>query len=87
MIRRLKKALKKLFQKELITKEQYEYNDYDLLTKIIKKRDASKKRLNNLKKTNLAMDVFYEVLEDNSLTETYTEKEISKIYENIIDED
>lgn len=78
-----KKILKKLFKRKYIDKKTKDESDYDLLNKILKKREDNKQRLRMLRHKHLELDAFYEIItEVDDLC--YTEEELHYIYDNIL---
>ncbi len=92
MMKKILFKIKELFKRDDIDTHEItetsivEVVDKELEERIRKRRDTNKNTLKNLKNKNLALDVFKEMLEDNELSKTYTEKEIVIIYENILDD-
>ncbi len=80
----LKEILKKLFSKGYITNEEVEKNGYDLLTEILNKRKIRKKKIDELDKINLELQVFFSIISDEDVKKVYSKEQLETIYNNII---
>ncbi|CAA0164848.1 hypothetical protein [Tenacibaculum maritimum] len=80
----IKKVLKKLFDRGIISKKEVIENDYDLLSKILKDRAVNKKKISNLRRKSVELEAYLDILNDDSINKLYSSKELKEIYDNII---